>query len=755
MYDIFIHNRQKGKNVKNCERFVASTRRKFSLIIHSIMKKIILTALFFIFSAFPVFLHSQWAGIYGGSDEDDAYCIQQTSDGGYIVAGRTHSFPQSQDYSNLWILKLDSDGNIEWQKCYWANYSLGEPLYGDSIPVSIQQENDGGYVIAGYTYNWNPVVWILSLNPEGDMEWLKTYDKSDNIDYYHDCCIHQIIDGGYILAGIVRDYELDVDSLCIIKISPSGDIEWQRKIGRFDYVYLCSLQKTRDGGYIIVGDEYLDFNYRDVWVMKLDERGDPEWRRRYGGSGFDYAAFIQQTGDGGYVVGGSTNSFGEIYEGYTDVWILKLTSSGDVEWQRAYGGTFEERTCSVQQTSNGGYIVGGETRSFGSGKKDIWILKLSSSGGIEWQRAFGTSSEETIHSIQQTADGSYVAAGSISSFSSGGKDFLVLKLSPAGNFDLPCKFLNGSSAAVSDSSVSPEDLQESAEDIDAIKECTDILFSSCTTHAPGYGLCSDSPLLEIRTTANGTTDPAPGIYIHQLGEEVSIAAIPESGYRLSEWLGDVTGSINPLTIVIDSDKLVIAKFVVNTCSMVIAAGEGGTTDPPPGVYTRSYGTEFTIKAIPESEYQFSEWSGDVTGDTNPITITLDSNKSVTANFVSIRDDEKPKRDIFIIECFIASAAYGSSSHPHVKVLREFRDRYLMSDSRGRLLVFLYYMYSPLVADVIEEHNALRVAFRITLLPCVVFSYCTVQFGIIPTAVILFSILLFSIYLIRLRRKKKV
>jgi len=717
------------------------------------MKRIILTALLFIFFNFPVLLHSQWAGIYGGSDEDEAYCIRQTSDGGYIVAGRTRSFPQSQDYDNLWILKLDSDGNIEWQKCYWPSYSLGEPFYGNSTPVSIQQKNDGGYVIAGYAYDWNPVVWILSLNHEGDIEWFKTYDKSASIDYYHDCCIHQIIDGGSILAGIVKDHELDVDSLCIIKISPSGDIEWQRRIGRFDYTDLFSLQKTRDGGYVIVGDEYLGFYGRDVWVMKLDERGDPEWRRRYGGSDYDYAASIQQTSDGGYVVGGSTNSFGEVDEGYTDVWILKLTSSGDIEWQRAYGGTREERTCSVQQTSDGGYVVGGKTRSFGEGQEDIWILKLSSSGSMEWQRTFGARTEDTIHSIQQTTDGSYVAACSISSFSYGGKDFLVLELSPAGNFDFPCKFLHASAAVFSDSPVSPKDLQESAEDIEAIKECTDILFSSCTTHATGYGLCSDSPLLEIRATVNGTTDPAPGIYIHQLDEEVSISAIPESGYRLFDWWGDVTGSINPLTIVMDSDKLVVARFVVNTCSLTIAAGEGGTTDPPPGAYTRIYGTEFTIKAIPESEYQFSGWSGDVTGETNPVTITLDSNKSVTANFVSIRDDEKPKGDIFIIECFIASAAYGSSSHPHVKVLREFRDRYLISDSRGRLMVFLYYMCSPLVSDVIEEHKALRIASRIALLPCVVFSYCIVQFGIIPNAVLFFSILLLSICLVRLRQKK--
>jgi len=133
-----------------------------------------------------------------------------------------------------------------------------------------------------------------------------------------------------------------------------------------------------------------------------------QWARTYGGGGNDEAWSIQQTSDGGYIVAGLTESFGA---GSSDIWILKLSSTGTIEWQRTYGGSSYDTAHSIQQTSDGGYIVAGDTQTFGAGSADYWIIKLFPNGDIEWQRTYGGGSYDTAHSIQQTIDGGYIVAG--------------------------------------------------------------------------------------------------------------------------------------------------------------------------------------------------------------------------------------------------------------------------------------------------------------------------------------------------------
>jgi len=141
-----------------------------------------------------------------------------------------------------------------------------------------------------------------------------------------------------------------------------------------------------------------------ILLQKLSSAGDVEWQRAYGGSEREEAHSIQQTDDGGYIVAGETGSFGA---GGNDTWILKLSTAGDVEWQKTYGGSGYSSADSIQQTSDGGYIVVDETGSFGL---DTWILKLSSAGDVEWQKTYGGSGNDSADSIQQTSDGGYIVA---------------------------------------------------------------------------------------------------------------------------------------------------------------------------------------------------------------------------------------------------------------------------------------------------------------------------------------------------------
>ena len=270
-----------------------------------------------------------------------------------------------------------------------------------------------------------------------------------------------------------------------------------------------------------------------------------------------------------------------------------------------------------------------------------------------------------------------------------------------------------------------------------------------------YELCSQHPLLGIISSEGGTTSPVPGTYINDSGVEIEITAVPESGYRFAEWTGDAAGTENPFTITMDSDKSVMASFI-RQFSLTIIAGEGGTTDPEPGTYVEDSGTEVSINALPESGYQFSEWSGVAEGTSNPITITMNSNTSVTANFVPVEEDDINVLDkIFrIATCAIATAAYDSPSHPHVRVLRDFRDKYLMRTEFGRSLVKIYYKYSPLAARCVAKHRVLKAVIRFYLLPVVAFSYSMVHFGPVLTAIIFILILAIPTFFVWACRRKK-
>lgn len=233
-------------------------------------------------------------------------------------------------------------------------------------------------------------------------------------------------------------------------------------------------------------------------------------------------------------------------------------------------------------------------------------------------------------------------------------------------------------------------------------------------------------------------------------------ASPNSGYRFKNWTGDVPSgheTDNPLTITIDSDRSITANFMAQY-TLTISAGTGGTTDPAPGSYTHDSGAQVSIKATANSGYEFTGWSGSATGTTNPITITMDANKSVTANFKATGggggDGGDSKKGG---GCFIATAAYGSELHPHLEILRAFRDKYLMASKLGRALVKLYYRYSPSLADSIAKSRELRAVVRVFIMPLVAFGYLMVHLGPVMTAGMAIFIFASPALFIRLYRKR--
>jgi hypothetical protein len=359
-----------------------------------------------------------WTRTYGGSMDDQPYSVQQTTDGGYIIAGYTGSFPSYDVY----LVKTDPDGDTLWTQTYGgSNYDKA---------FSVQQTTDGGYIVAGETWSFGigRDVYLLKTDADGDTLWSRTYGGNGWDGAYS---TQQTTDGGYIISGF---FELPVGgdwAIYLVKTAANGDSLWTRTYGQSEMNEGYCVRQTTDGGYMVAGYTG-DWGEEDLYLVKTDTHGDTLWTRTYGGRESDWAESVRQTTDGGYIVAGSTNSFGA---GDYDFYLLKTDSSGDTLWTRTYGGSDLDVGFSVQQTTDGGYIVAGGTFSFGAGQIDCYLLKTDPNGGTLWTHTYGGSRDEQAYSVRQTADGGYIVAARTNSFGAGAFDVWLLKV--AGEAQLP------------------------------------------------------------------------------------------------------------------------------------------------------------------------------------------------------------------------------------------------------------------------------------------------------------------------------
>jgi hypothetical protein len=222
--------------------------------------------------------------------------------------------------------------------------------------------------------------------------------------------VQQTFDGGYIMTGPTASYGPGggVFVTWLVKTNERGDTLWTRVFGGPRDGAGWRVQQTADSGYVIVGSTASLDTLGDVWLIKTDSRGDTLWTRIYGGALEDLGDAVEQTTDGGYIVVGRTASFGA---GGSDVWLIKTDSSGDTLWTRAFGGPGDEWGESVQQASDGGYIIAGITWSFGSGKADVYLIKTNAAGDTQWTRTFGGAEDDYGLSARQTSDGGYIVGG--------------------------------------------------------------------------------------------------------------------------------------------------------------------------------------------------------------------------------------------------------------------------------------------------------------------------------------------------------
>jgi len=355
----------------------------------------------------------EWNRTFGGSNYDDGKSVQQTSDGGYILTGWTKSYGAGSE--DVWLIKTDSEGNVEWNRTFGGS--------NDDYGSSVQQTSDGGYIIAGVTYSYGDGhygdVWAIKLDSTGNKEW----DKTLGSPYIMDCsrAIRQTSDGGYIITGSTGSHGVGYYSdVWLIKLDPKGNKKWDKTYGGSNPDGGESVQQTSDGGYIIAGYTWsYGAGSWDVWLIKTDENGNEEWNKTFGGPFRDVGHSVKQILDGGYIIVGERGALG--------VWLLKTDSKGNLEWDKIFGMGFRfAGGHSVQLTSDGGYIIVGWACPVDGG--NLWLIKTDSEGNEEWSRTFGGSNDDIGYSVQQTSDGEYILTGCTWSYGAGESDVWLIKV---------------------------------------------------------------------------------------------------------------------------------------------------------------------------------------------------------------------------------------------------------------------------------------------------------------------------------------
>ena len=351
----------------------------------------------------------EWNRTFGGASYDCGNSVQQTSDGGYIIAGSTTSY--GAGHYDVWLIKTNSNENEVWNKTYGGSGADGGS--------SVQQTSDGGYIITGGTESYGAGdVWLIKTDTDGDEEWNKTFGGA-----MPDAglSIQQTFDRGYIIVGRTKSYGAGWDDIWLIKTDASGDEEWNKTFGGPNTDLGRSAQQTTDGGYIIAGDTKSYAAVSLVYLIKTDANGNKEWDKTLGA---DYGCSVQQTLDGGYIVAGTKYS----YVTYRDVYLIKTDSDGNIEWSGVFGDKGTDWGSSVQQISDGGYVITGYTWSHGAGREDVWLIKIYPNGKERWNKTFGGSDSDAGHSVQQMTDGGYIIVGHTGSYGAGSSDAWLIKV---------------------------------------------------------------------------------------------------------------------------------------------------------------------------------------------------------------------------------------------------------------------------------------------------------------------------------------
>ncbi|MBF0502493.1 MAG: T9SS C-terminal target domain-containing protein [Candidatus Riflebacteria bacterium] len=389
-----------------------------------------------------------WQNLIGGSGADAFNCVRITSDGGCIAAGYTHSFDGdivgNHGKTDALVVKFDSSGNIQWKKCYGGSE--------DDIANAIERTSDGGYVFAGSTDSYDGDVsnhrgandfWVVKLSSGGAIQWNVCLGGAGED---MAASIQEVASGGYIVAGTGNSFDTDIKSALggtdaiVFRLSPTGAILWQKNFGTSGDDMANCIRQTSDYGFVFVGKSSSvcspaspTAGLGDLLIVRLATDGSQIWQRNYGGVGEDTGWCVRQTGDGGFIIAGSTDSDeGDLasagHRSGNDAWIVKTDSMGLLQWQKTYGGLHDDAAYAVRLTADGSYALAGESASFDDDasnprfRSDAWLCKITGDGTSQWHKCFGGRFNDIAQDMEVLPDGSWIFVGKGSAL--GGGDIL-------------------------------------------------------------------------------------------------------------------------------------------------------------------------------------------------------------------------------------------------------------------------------------------------------------------------------------------
>ncbi len=348
---------------------------------------------------------------FGGSNYDSGNSVQQTTDGGFIIGGTTLSFGAGN--SDVYLIKTNANGDSLWTKTFGG--------LGQETGEFVQQTADGGYIITGATSGFgagNNDVYLLKTDSIGNLLWSKTYGGINDDKAF---CVKQTTDSGYVIAGQTNSFGAGNADAYLIKTDANGDTLWTKTFGGGFNDFAFFVQQTSDTGYIITG-QTISFGAgnSDVYLIKTDTIGNLIWSKTFGGTNVDVGHSVEQTSDGGYIIAGNTTSFGF---SNSHVYLIKTNSSGNLIWSKILSTLY---SFSIQQTTDGGYIIAGSSI-------DIDLIKTDSTGNLLWIKSFGGGSIDRGTSLQSTTDGGYIITGWAASFGTTLDDVYLIKTDSSGN----------------------------------------------------------------------------------------------------------------------------------------------------------------------------------------------------------------------------------------------------------------------------------------------------------------------------------
>ena len=369
----------------------------------------------------PEISYAGWTRTYGGEADDGGYCVRQTSDGDYIVSGYSYSS------NSLWILKTDEYGDTLWTRDS-VDWRIG-------IGYSVAETSDGGWIVTGYVAPFRDGkhhLYLIKLDSDGqvlwtrgDWEWIN--EPVGGVGY----SVQETSDGGYIIAGATSPWFGEIEDLWLIKTDSEGDTLWTRIYGGEGPDCGCSVREASDGGYIVAGYTSTDWS---LWLLRTDENGDIVWTSGLEGWWYGKGYSVTETSDGGWIVTGYVEPFDDAKH---HLIVARMDSDGDTLWTRMEQGWFPNGAGGVgrciQETSDGNFILIGYTSEWIGDTNDLFLVKLNPAGDTLWSRIYGGEDEDAGYSVDQTSDGGYIIAGETKSFGAGNYDLWLLKTDSLGD----------------------------------------------------------------------------------------------------------------------------------------------------------------------------------------------------------------------------------------------------------------------------------------------------------------------------------